>query len=342
MAFSALINEPHTALLQRSLERGRLGHAYLLEGDEMGTLEVVARTLAKTLNCRNPVQAGPEQHAVDCCDTCAPCRHTDQDTHPDIHWLRPESKSRVIRAEQMRELLEVLHLKPTEAGYKVAVLAGADRLNTQAANIFLKTLEEPPQRSVMLLLSTEPQRLLETIVSRCLRLRFGAGTAPPISPDDQAWLESFSRLAAAEENSLIGRYRLLGLLLKRLGEKKVSVQQSLEQRSPLQQHDDLEKSLRDKWEAELAAGIESEYRHQRMELLRLLQQWLRDLWLSTLNTDTGLLTFPMLAGTADLASRIAPRQALDNLGVLEQTQRLLHTNVQEALALEVCLLKLHL
>jgi len=342
MAFTALSHEPHAALLQRSLERGRLGHAYLLEGDEMGTLEIVARTLAKTLNCRNPVLLGSGRHAVDCCDRCPTCRHTDQDTHPDIHWLRPESKSRVIRAEQMRDLLEVVHLKSNEDGYKVAVLAGADRLNTQAANIFLKTLEEPPPRSVMLLLSTEPQRLLETIISRCLRLRFGTGSGPGISPEDAAWLENFSRLAAAEEDSLIGRYRLLGLLLTRLGEKKEAVQEALEQHSPLQQHDDIEKSLRERWESELAAGVESGYRHQRQELLRLVQRWLRDIWLSAQGIDPALLFFPNLSGLTSIASRLSPRQALDNLAIVEQSQRLLHTNVQEALALEVCLLKLHL
>ncbi|MCU0786749.1 MAG: hypothetical protein MUC91_00925 [Verrucomicrobia bacterium] len=342
MAFKDLSNEPHIALLQRSLERGRLGHAYLLEGDNLGTLETVARSLAKTLNCRKPVLSGDGQHAVDCCDLCPPCRHTDQDTHPDVHWLRPESKLRVIRAPQMRELLEVVHLKPNEDGYKVAVLAGADRLNTQAANIFLKTLEEPPPRSVLLLLTTEPQRLLETIVSRCLRLRFGTGSTRAPSTEDRLWLEEFSQLAAAEENNLIGRYRLLGLLLKRLGEIKSGTEEKLEERSPLEQHDDVEKSLRDKWEAERAAAIEAEYRHQRNALLGLLQRWLRDIWLTTLRTEPGLLSFPDLPGGREIAGRIAPRQALANLETLEQAQRLLHTNVQEALALEVCLLKLEL
>lgn len=340
MAFKDVTNEPQVALLQRSLERGRLGHAYLLEGDQMGTLETVARTLAKTLNCQHPVQAGADPHPVDCCDTCPTCRHTDQETHPDVHWLRPESKSRVIRAEQVRALLDVVHLKANEGGYKVAVLVGADRLNTQAANIFLKTLEEPPQRSVLLLLSSEPQRLLETILSRCLRLRFGAGTGPGISDGDRAWLETFSRLAASEENSLMGRYRLLGLLLNRLAEKKATVEQELENQSPLQKHDDVEKSLKDKWESELTAAIEAEYRHQRLELLRLLQQWLRDLWLITLQTDPALLSFRDLPGVTELANRITTRRALNNLNTLEQAQRLLHTNVQEALALEVCLLKL--
>jgi DNA polymerase III gamma/tau subunit len=63
-------------------------------------------------------------------------------------------------------------LKPSEAEYKVAVIVGADRLNTQAANAFLKTLEEPPRNSILILLTTDPQRILETILSRCLRLSF--------------------------------------------------------------------------------------------------------------------------------------------------------------------------
>ena len=134
------------------------------------TLESLARTLAKTLNCQQPVKTGGV--ATDCCDACLNCRKIDQDTHADIHWARPESKSRIITVEQTRELMREIQLKPTEAGYKVAIIAAADRLNVQAANAFLKTLEEPPAKSVLILLSTEPQRILETILSRCLRLNF--------------------------------------------------------------------------------------------------------------------------------------------------------------------------
>ncbi len=131
-------------LLQRSLARGRLGHAYLFAGDQLEELELLARTLAKTLNCRNAVKT--DDVATDCCDTCLNCQKIDRDTHADVHWARPESKSRIVTVEQMRELMREIQLKPTEAEYKVAIIAGADRLNAQAANAFLKTLEEPPGR----------------------------------------------------------------------------------------------------------------------------------------------------------------------------------------------------
>jgi len=337
-------------LLQRSLARGRLGHAYLFAGDQLEELESLARTLAKTLNCQNPVKTGGV--TTDCCDACLSCRKIDHDTHADVHWARPESKSRIVTVEQTRELMREIQLKPTGAEYKVAIIAGADRLNVQAANAFLKTLEEPPGKSVLILLSTEPQRILETILSRCLRLNFfGEGTRS-LDPAQMEWLAHFDALAANEQKSLLGRYRLLDALLQRLGEIRARVEETLTARSPLQQHDEIEKDLREKWEDELAAAIEAEYRRQRAEALLLVQWWLRDVWLSTLRSSTAtedghtlaaggsLLKFPEISGAEAVARRITPRQALENLQTLEQTQRLLHTNVQEALALEVSLLKL--
>jgi DNA polymerase-3 subunit delta' len=326
-------------LLQRALARGRLGHAYLFAGDRLEELESLARTLAKTLNCQKPVKTGGA--ATDCCDVCPACRKIDGDIHADIHWARPESKSRVVTIDQMRELMREIQLKPAEAEHKVAIIAGADRLNAQAANAFLKTLEEPPAKSVLILLSTEPQRILETILSRCLRLNFYGDGKRELNSDETEWLEKFGGLAASEQKTLLGRYRLLDALLQKLGEIRARTEASLGARSPLEKYDDVEKDLREKWEDELAAAVEAEYRRQRADLLLLVQWWLRDVWLHTLAAGKDLLNFPKIAGAETVAKKISSRQALENLQTLEQTQRLLHTNVQEALALEVGLLKLH-
>ncbi len=327
-------------LLQRSLARGRLGHAYLFTGHQLEELEALARTLAKTLNCRKPVKTGSA--ATDCCDDCPVCRKIDNDTHADMHWARPESKSRVVTIEQMRELMREIQLKPTEAEYKVAIITAADRLNPQAANAFLKTLEEPPAKSILILLTTAPQRILDTVLSRCLRLNFSGDAVPPLDPAQTEWLAQFGALAATEQKTLLGRYRLLDVLLQKLGEMKSRVEETLTARSPLQRYEDVEKDLREKWEDELAAAIEAEYRRQRADLILLVQWWLRDVWLATLAAGGELLNFPQITGAEAVARRLTPRRALENLQILEQTQRLLHTNVQEALALEVSLLKLHL
>lgn len=335
------------ALLQRSLQRKRLAHAYLFIGHELRALEVLARTLAKTLNCLQPVRQG--KVAVDCCDECLPCRKIEHGNHPDVHWARPESKTRVVTVDQMRDLMKEIQLKPGEAEYKVAIIVAADRLNVQAANAFLKTLEEPPEKSVLILLSTQPERVLETIVSRCLRLNFGAAGAKGFSPQQLEWLSNFTRMAAVEQKSLMGRYRLLDVLLKKLAEMKAEIDANLSARSPLEQYKDAEKETVEQWESELAAAVEAEYRSQRADLLGLLQCWLRDVWLTALSRNGvgdakggGLLNFPDLHDTAQVARRVSVDEARQNLEALERLQRTLHTNVQEALALEVGLLNLKL
>src|SRR6185437_4269355 len=161
----------------------------------------------------------------------------------------------------------------------------ADRLNVQGANAFLKTLEEPPAKSVLILLTTEPQRLLETIISRCLRLNFSGDGPRPLAPAEMEWLATFSEMASAEEKSLLGRYRLMDVLLQKLNAMKTAIDESLTAKSPLQRYDDVEKDLRDKWEDELAASIEAEYRRQRTDLLAVLQRWLRDVWLQAISKD---------------------------------------------------------
>jgi DNA polymerase III subunit delta' len=332
--------EQGVALLQRSLQRGRLAHGYLFFGQQLDELEALARTLAKTLNCQQPVKVGGA--AVDCCDECPTCRKIDGQTHADVHWVRPESRLRVILVDQMRELMREIQLKPTEAEFKVAVIVGADRLKTEAANAFLKTLEEPPPKSVLILLSTEPGRLLETILSRCLRLNFAGEGARKWDATLLDWLAGFSELAGSEQKSLLGRYRLLDVLARRLTEMRARVEEELTARSPLEKYDDVEKDLRERWEDELKAAIEAEYRRQRSDLLLLVQWWLRDVWLHTLAGGREFLNFPNVVGAEQVAGRLTSLKALENLQVVEQTQRLLYTNVQEALALEVGLLKLNL
>jgi DNA polymerase-3 subunit delta' len=343
MAFADFAGQKQAVtLLQRSLERGRLAHAYLFAGHEISELEALARTLAKTLNCQHPSRASKAGPATDCCDECPSCGKIDGDNHADIHWVRPESKSRVITVDQMRELMHEIHLKPNEAEFKVAVIAAADRLNPQAANAFLKTLEEPPAKSILILLTTDPQRLLETVVSRCLRLNFGAEGGKALAGPQMEWLKAFSEMAAAEQKSLLGRYRLLGVVLKKLGEVKEEIEKNLTARSPLERYDDVDPRLREKWEDELVAAVEAEYRLRRMDLLSALQWWMRDVWLQTLAVGADLLNFPQMSGTGKVARRISSAQATQNLRVLERIQRLLGSNVQEALALEVGLLELSL
>ena len=275
-------------LLQRSLERGRLAHAYLFTGHQLDQLEGLARTLAKTLNCLHPVKRG--NVAVDCCDRCLNCQKIEHANHADVFWVRPESKSRQIKIGQIvrredsppRVLLDVVNLKPTESQYKFGIIVAADRMNEAASNAFLKTLEEPPPRSVLILLTTEPQRMLETILSRCLRLNFAGEGPQQLAPAQMEWVATFSEMAAANQKSLMGRYRLMDVLLRKLNEVKASIEETLTASSPLEKYPDADEEMRKKWEEELKAAIEAEYRRQRGDFLLALQWWLRDVWVQTL------------------------------------------------------------
>ncbi len=336
-------------LLQRSLERGRLAHAYLFSGSRLEELETMARTLAKTLNCQQPRRGAAGGAALDSCDACLSCQKIEAATHADVQWVRPESKSRIIKVDQIAErpgshrpLLTTIHLKPTEAEFKIGVIVAAERLTEEAANAFLKTLEEPPAKSILILLSTEPQRLPETIVSRCLRLNFADDGRRPFNAEQLSAIQAFSE-AAAGPVGLLGRYRLLGTLLAKLAQARADIETSLTARSPLEKYDDVGSELRDQWEAELTAAIEAEYRHRRTDLLTGLHWWLRDVWLEKIVQTDALGSFPQWHGiTRAVAARLSADEAMENLRVLDQTQRLLHSNVQEALTLEVGLLKLKL
>jgi DNA polymerase-3 subunit delta' len=329
-------------LLQRSLERDRLAHAYMFAGGSLEALEAMARTLAKTVNCLSPSRRAPGGLPLDCCDHCDNCRRIEQYIHPDVSWTRPESKSRVITIDVIRELMQTMNLKPAVAVFKVGVIVAADRLNVQAANSFLKTLEEPPPKSLLILLTTEPQRMLETILSRCLRLSF-ADAGMRFEASHTAWLDSFTSMAASGAGGLLARYRLLGLIMKKLAAQREEIEKALSARSPLERYDDLEPAMRDKLEDELSASIEAEYRRQRTDLLGVLHWWLRDVWLESLAAGADMLSFPKLAAAAQaVARRVSPIEARSNLEEMDRLQRQLHTNVQEALALEVGLLKMRL
>jgi DNA polymerase-3 subunit delta' len=330
-----------TELLRRSLARGRLGHAYLFQGDDLGALEQAAVDLARILSCTNPPESNPNGQPVRACLNCHACRRVENRTHPNVIWVHPESKMRLITADQAREVTRVLNMRPFEAGRKVAVFIGADRLHPGAANAFLKTLEEPPAGSVILLLSTEPGRVLDTLVSRCLRLSFGSAGLR-LETEVRAWVAGFAAAARPPGEGLMARYRLLGQLLQALANRRTQIESTLADDSPLAHNPDASPDQREQWDKELSSAIESEYRRIRADFLAGLHAWLRDIWLIRAGVPESLFLPELEPASREIAGRLTPEDARANLDAWEITQRLLHTNVQEALALEVGLLKLHL
>jgi DNA polymerase-3 subunit delta' len=150
-------------ILKRALANKTLAHAYLFSGGEGIGKKMTALALAAAVNCRNPVSSGG-------CGECPSCRKVAALTHPDVHILAADGDE--IKIDQVRQTQADLALKPFEGAKKILIVDGAESMNPSSANAFLKTLEEPPGETLIVLVSPLPQSLLPTIRSRCQEIRF--------------------------------------------------------------------------------------------------------------------------------------------------------------------------
>ncbi|MDD5565630.1 MAG: DNA polymerase III subunit delta' [Candidatus Omnitrophica bacterium] len=150
-------------VLRNYMRASRLANTFLFVGPEGVGKKLVAQTFAKALNC-----AGQQQD--DSCDQCGSCRKIDANQHADVSILGSDDEE--IKIEQVRQLQASINLRPYEARKKIFIIDNAHNLNPESSNAFLKTLEEPPQDSVIILLTAKPKMLFKTVISRCQVLRF--------------------------------------------------------------------------------------------------------------------------------------------------------------------------
>jgi DNA polymerase-3 subunit delta' len=187
MAFSEVIGHQRPLqILRRVIDAGRLHHAYLFTGMEGIGKRLVALNMAKALNCAD--QAG------EACDRCRSCQQIDKGIHPDIIVVNPTGES--IKIEQIRELQRSIAFKPYEARWRVILIDAAEQLTREAANALLKTLEEPPPWTTVILSARTIESLPVTVPSRCQRIRFS-----PLSNEEVKKILR-DRLSAEEINML--------------------------------------------------------------------------------------------------------------------------------------------
>jgi DNA polymerase-3 subunit delta' len=178
----ALAGTPAVAVIEQAIARHRLSHSLLLHGDDLGLLVGVAHAIADRL-----------------LNTPASSARFPVKEHPDYLDLRPKGRARIIPIGKsgspepgtMREFLPKLYVTPAVAPQKVAIIYEADRMNTESSNAFLKTLEEPPARTTLLLLTTRPYALLPTIRSRVLHFRFPSTNTALAVDGWPAWLADY-------------------------------------------------------------------------------------------------------------------------------------------------------
>lgn len=159
--------------LKNAIKNNKIAHAYIFAGPRNSGRSLLAKNFAKALNCTNQEDFP--------CGTCVSCAKIDKGIHPDVKLLTYGGRGGDIIIEQIRGIENEIILKPYEGRYKVFIIEDAHLMNTAAANSFLKTLEEPPANSVVILITERPSDLPPTIASRCQIIR-----VKPLSTEELA------------------------------------------------------------------------------------------------------------------------------------------------------------
>lgn len=309
-------------LLQRALERSRLGHAYLISGSK---------------------EAALESFAVDVLKMVSGSKHADLDAWS-AHGalvIRPESKSRQIKINAIREQVEpYLNVTSSGAAHRFVVFVDAERLNVQAQNAFLRTLEEPPPRTLFLMLSEHPEQFLETTLSRVIRIPLMAEPGARRLNDDERRLAVM--LAGLSERNSAGSISD-ALSVRRefediLDDIHARIEKQLEgefdeEKKYLKQHTDVSGQWIEEKEKEMQAAVEARYLHEREALMELLLSWMGDV----LRHQTGSTRLDLpefAASTRTLAGNWDAARINRCVRELRRLGSHLHTNVQESLALD--------
>ena len=308
--------------LRRVNTRKRLAHAYLITGPSGSGKRILAEELSTLVTA--PLASQRSGGILQ---------------HPDVHVAEPESKSRRIVIDQVRELEKELQMRSSIGGKKVGIIFDADRLQIQASNAFLKTLEEPPNNSLLLLTSEHPEMLPDTILSRCITVLL-SGTGRGNSPLQMELLEILRQFFRHENAGLAQVFGLTRRFTGLLQQAREQIQR--ENEAGFKREEALYKQTTssdwlDDREDYYKALTESRYLQQRLALVDTLMQW----WADVLRHQQGY-NRPDQPDYADDTARIATlcssRDILKRITHLEELRENFNRNVQEALAIDVAFL----
>lgn len=310
---------PEQALdrLMEAQAAGRLAHAYLVCGPRgSGRQRVVEEISRRILETEGDVT-----------------------THPDFHSIEPESRSRRILIEQVRRIEQAIRAKPVVGTRKVAVIREADRLQPQAANAFLKTLEEPPAGSHVFLTSTAPDALLETVLSRCIVVQLRAGTAQEQSAAAERVLAALESVVARRLSPVTAAFTLSRAFLDTLNAERERIRDEAEEAFKAEQahyKQTTDGTWLEEREEQIKAMAEAAAVRCRGDLIQAIAGW----YAEALRIQHGTAPTTDRKAIHGFAQSATPEQTLRCLEAIEETESNLNRGVQEALAVEAGFLRL--
>ncbi|MCX5874733.1 MAG: DNA polymerase III subunit delta' [Deltaproteobacteria bacterium] len=320
LSFAGIIGQDKAKkLLHRAVEQDRLAHALLFKGPMGVGKKTLAKTFAAALNGQRPQGHEP-------CGQCPSCRKFRSGSHPDFIIIEPEGAA--IKINQVRELKKTLAFPPFEAKIRVALLCDIHTMRREAANSLLKTLEEPPSQTMLILTADEAGGILPTILSRCQTVPFfplpQAEVAKILAQEAGIELESAATLAAMAEGSL-GRARLI-LAKDLLGLRQQIVDHllRLEPNTPtaIQALGEL---------AESAAKLKEDLG----ELLELLTTWLHDLLLFGHGAAGSIINLDLIPTFPAACRRWSSGQLSEKLRLMDTARKQLARNCNPTAVCEV-------
>ena len=334
--------------LKRFLEKQTIPHALLFTGIEGVGKRMTALTFAMAANClkhqtndtpsfESPTSNGhgPKVETkiiTEPCGNCSSCKKIRAKNHPDILFIEPEGA--MIKIHQIRDIFQTLALKPYEARVRVVIIADSHTMNPSAANALLKMLEEPPDRTMLILTAKEANDLLPTIVSRCRQIRFN-----PVAKEDIAKL--------LETNRQIEPVKA-GILAAMAGgsyTRAVTMGRSnwIQRRKWLITAGGLAapESLAKRPKSFLLAFSEKLAKNRSMveDSLYIMKTWLRDLVVYKIVPDK-IINKDLVGIIAEASKKMAIDDLLKKLEAVEQTQRDIKSNMNLRLCLDVLMLRL--
>ena len=325
------------ASLEKARARGRAGQAYLFVGDHAERLMTFAKGWALTAACAEPDAEGRA------CGKCPNCRLALHGNYPELYVLAPLSKSRIITIDAIREFDHKLSLSAPRGMLKVGIISEAECLGQDAQNAFLKTLEEPPANTMLLLLTTRPKGLLPIIRSRCqnvLMLRNRTDYREAVPAEFLALLPKLRRGAGTQV--AFAASAAMGRCFSALrAQAEENVRESWDP-----QWDEVaanDKSIAKQLEETRVTKIETEYMRLRTKLLETIQAWFQQRYLMAAGVPKEALPQPEFLEVCPTAPDGVPSiaEAEEGCRAVETFIASLRANVEEglcldALCLEIC------